>query len=43
MQCHVVTLTYKIFLGYILETVKCRKWILDRDIVGVQRHGVNSI
>ena len=28
----VVTLTYKILLGYILETVRCRKLILGRDI-----------
>ena len=28
----IVTLTYKSFLGYILETVRCRKLILGRDI-----------
>ena len=28
----VVTLTYKIFPGYISETVRCRKLILGRDI-----------
>ena len=28
----IVTLTYKIFLGYISETVRCRKWILGREI-----------
>ena len=28
----VVTLTYKIFPGYLLETIRCRKLILGRDI-----------
>ena len=28
----VMTLTYKILPGYISETVRCRKFILGRDI-----------
>ena len=28
----VVTLTYKILSGYILETIRCRKLMLSRDI-----------
>ena len=39
MQCHgltfdlaVVTLTFKVFCGLYLETIRCRQLILGRDI-----------